>query len=95
MTSELNNDLARVKQWAFQWKVSFTPDLNKQDQEVIFSGNLKKVRHPPLRFNNRNASQAASQKHLGLTLDNRLTFDEHLKNLSNKISKAKGLLRKL
>ena len=50
---------------------------------------------PPLRFNNKNGSQASSQKHLRLTLDNRLTFDEHLTNVSNKISKTTGLLRKL
>ena len=73
----------------------FNPDPNKQAQEVIFSRKLKKVCHPPLRFNNNNVSQASSQKHLGLTLDNRLTFDEHLTSVSNKISKTIGLLRKL
>ena len=94
-TLEFNSDLSRVKQWAFQWKMSFNPDPNKQAQEVIFSRKLKKVCHPPLCFNNNNVSQASSQKHLGLTLDNRLTFDEHLTNVSNKISKTIGLLRKL
>ena len=94
-TLELNSDLSRIKQWAFQWKTSFNPDPNKQAQEVIFSGKLKKVCHPPLSFNNDNVSQTSSQKHLGLTLDNRLTFDEHLTNVSNKISKTIGLLRKL
>ena len=68
-TSELNSDLARIKQWAFQWKMSFNPDLNKQAQEVIFSKKLKKVCHPPLRFNNNNVYQASSQKYLGLTVD--------------------------
>ena len=94
-TSELNTDLARIKQWAFQWKMRFNPDPNKQGQEVFFSRKLKKVCHPPLCFSNNNASQASSQKYLGLTLDNRLTFDEHLANESNKISKIIGLLRKL
>ena len=56
---------------------------------------LKKCCHPSLRFNNNNVSQASSQKHLGLTLDNRLTFDEHLTNVSNMISKTIGLLQKL
>ena len=93
-TLELNSDLSRIKQWAFQWKMSFHPDPNKQAQEVIFSTKLKKFCHPSLRFNN-NVSQASSQKHLGLSLDNRLTFDEHLTNVSNKISKTIGLLRKL
>ena len=68
---------------------------NKQAQEVIFSRKLKKFCHPTLRFNNNNVSQASSQKHLGFTLDNRLTFDKHLKNVSNKTSKTIGLLRKL
>ena len=64
-TSELNSDLARIKQWAFQWKMSFNPDPNKQAQELIFSRKLKKVCHPPLCFNNNNVSQASSQKLLG------------------------------
>ena len=95
MTLELNSDLSRIKQWAFQWKMSFNPDPNKQAQEVVFSRKLKKFCHPSLLFNNNNVSQASSQKHLGLMLDDRLTFDEHLTNVSNKISKTIGLLRKL
>ena len=75
--------------------MNFNLDPNKQAQKVIFSRKLKKVCHPPLYFNNNNVSQTSSQKHLGLTLDNRLTFDEHLINVSNKISKTIGLLRKL
>ena len=75
--------------------MSFNPDPNKQAQEVIFSRKLKKVCHAPLCFNNNNVSQASSQKHLELTLDNRLIFDEHLTNVSNKVSKTIGLLRKL
>ena len=68
--------------------MSFNPDPNKQAQEVIFPRKLKKFCHPPLRFNNNNVSQASLEKHLELTLNNRLTFDEHLKNVSNKISKT-------
>ena len=49
-TVKLNSDLSRIKQWAFQWKMSFNPDPNKQAQEVIFSRKLKKVCHHPLTF---------------------------------------------
>ena len=45
-TSELNSDLARIKQWVFQWKMSFNPDPKKQAQEVFFSRKLKAVCHP-------------------------------------------------
>ena len=68
--------------------MSFNPDPNEQVQ-VIFSRKLKKVCYPL------NVSQASSQKNLGLTLDIRLTFDKHLKNASNKMSKTIGLLRKI
>ena len=36
VTSEFNSDLARIKQWTFQWKMSFNPELNKQAQKVFF-----------------------------------------------------------
>ena len=32
----LNNDLSKIKQWNFQWKMSFNPDPSKQAQEVYF-----------------------------------------------------------
>ena len=38
--NELNNDLKKISDWAFQWKMSFNPDPSKQAQEVIFSRKL-------------------------------------------------------
>ena len=35
--NELNNDLKKISDWAFQWKMSFKPDPRKQVQEVFFS----------------------------------------------------------
>ena len=34
---ELNSDLRKTNDWAFQWKMTFNPDRSKQAQEVIFS----------------------------------------------------------
>ena len=75
---ELNEDLKKISEWAFQWKMIFNPDATKQAQEVIFSRKIKKTTHPPLVFNNAIVSQTNSQKHLGVTLDLKLTFEEHL-----------------
>ena len=75
--------------------MSFNPDPSKQAQEVIFSRKIKKLPHPSLVFNNNNVLQTSSQKHLGVTLDVKLTFDEHLNNVLNKVNKTIGLLRKL
>ena len=71
---ELNNDLAKINKWAIQWKMSFNPDPKKQAQEVIFSRKSKAASHPPLVFNNNNLMQATSHKHLGITLDTRLSL---------------------
>ena len=62
---------------------------------VIFSRKSKRSTHPPLVFNNNNASQTYSQKHLGVILDFKLTFEEHLNNVLAKVNKAVSLLRKL
>ena len=93
--NELSNDLKKISDWAFQWKMSFNPDPSKQAQEVIFSRKLKNVSHPPLVFNNVNVSSCKSQKHLGILLDARLTFEEHYKTILSKTNRTIGLLRKL
>ena len=35
--SELSNDLQIISNWAFQWKMQFNPDPNKQAKKVYFS----------------------------------------------------------
>ena len=39
-TTNLNDDLNKIKNWATQWKMNFNLDPSKQAQEVIFSGKL-------------------------------------------------------
>ena len=90
----LSQDLNGTTNWAFQWKMIFNPDLSKQAQEVIFSRKIKKFLHPTLLFNNIPLSNSLFQKHLGLTLDIKLNFSEHIKSITRKISKTMGLLRK-
>ena len=38
--TELNTDLEKISQWAYQWKMQFNPDPNKQANEIIFSQKL-------------------------------------------------------
>ena len=40
--SQLNNDLDKISDWAYTWKMSFNPDPSKQAQEVIFQGSVQK-----------------------------------------------------
>ena len=76
----------------FQWKKSFQPDPKKQAERVIFSQKSKAISHPPLVLNNNNVIQTISQKHLGIILDTRLSFEKHLETLIYKINKTIGLI---
>ena len=93
--NDFDKDLKIMNNWAFQWKMNFNPDPTKQGHEAIFSHKTKEIYHPPLVFNNTNFSQLLSQKHLGVILDSKLIFCEHLKLVSLKISETLGLLQKL
>ena len=61
ITSEdkLNNDLAEINNWAFQWKMNFNPDPKKQAQEAIVSRNWKKISQAII-FNITQVSQSLS-----------------------------------
>ena len=73
----------------------FNLDPNKQAREVIFYRKLNKPNYPYLNFNNAVAILSTTYKYLGMTLDTKLDFQEHLKDKLSKISKTTGLLRKL
>ena len=85
----------KISVCAFQWKMIFNPDSSKQTEEVIFSRKVKNTTHPPLVFHNAIVSQINSQNHLGVTLDLKLTFEEHLLNVFKKINRTIGFLPKL
>ena len=72
--AHLNNDLRKISNWAFQWKMSFNHDPSTQAQEAIFSRKLQKISHPSIYFNNNPIEQVSSQKHLGMVLDTKLSF---------------------
>ena len=73
----------------------FNPDPSKKAQNAIFSPKLQKSTHPTLSFNNNTVTQSVTQKHLGMLLNTKLDFQEHLKSLLKKKSKTIALLRLL
>ena len=85
----LNDDLQKISDWAFKWKMLFNPDVTKQAQEVIFSRKSNKTDHPVVYFNEAPVAKASCQKHLGMHLDEKLNFNNtHIKEKIVKASKA-------
>ena len=65
--NDLNNDLAKINDWAYQWKMNFNPDPFKQAQEALSSRKIKSQNHPCFHFNNNPVNQTLGmQKHLGM-----------------------------
>ena len=85
--SAQNSGLRKIQEWAFLWKMQFTPDPSKQVLQVTFCPKKVKPNHSPIYFNGREVVAKTEQKHLGFILDKQLNFNAHLKKL---LEKPKG-----
>ena len=50
---DVNENLEKIGNWAFKWKLNFNPDPNKQAQEIIFSRKKTASLHPVVYFDNK------------------------------------------
>ena len=74
----LNNDLSIISEWAFQWKMQYHLDPNKQANEVHFSRKSNIGDYIPIKLNDNPVQLCESQKHLGVILGKHLNFHEHI-----------------
>ena len=74
---------------------NFNPDPTKQAAEVCFSHKRDNVPHKRLAFNNNKIQSAPAQKHLGLILDSKLDFNQHIDDKINKCDKIIGTMKRL
>ena len=92
---ELNHDLDLINKWAHQWKMSFNPDPSKQAVEILFTQKQKRPVHPPLYFNGIEIKSVSDHKHLGLTLDPKLSFAKHISEKISTARKGIGMIKHL
>ena len=71
----------------------FNPDPTKPAQEVLFSRKKKTLNHPTLSLNNIHVERPSSQKHLGLILDEKLNFKQHIESAIVKINKGVTVIK--
>ena len=67
----------------------------KTSTRTDFSRKVQTTSHPPLFFNENVIPQTTLQKYLGMFLNSKLNFNEHLKTILQNTNKTRGLLRKL
>ena len=93
--AELNYDLHVISQWTQQWKMSFNPEPTKQAIETLFSHKRTGYNHPPLYFNGCRILKKKFHRHLGLTLDSKLAFTEHINDKIKIANRFIGVLKYL
>ena len=74
----LNDDLLRISRWAYLWKMIFNPDASKQAQEIVFSRKVNASNHATVYSNSAPVIRDNIQKHLGLFLDSKRSFFDHI-----------------
>ena len=88
----LNRDLERISNWCGRWGMKLN---SSKTQTLLVSRSQTNVPpHPPLCVNNTFLSESQFLTILGITFDSRLTFEEHLANVSATAARKLGIVRK-
>ena len=91
ITQTLNSELKLIDKWLTTNKLK----VNCTKSKFIVFSYRKSFSISPLQFGSNTISQTDSIKFLGITLDDKLNFREHVGSICCKISKSVGLLYRL
>ena len=72
----------------------FNPDPTKPAHEVIFSNKKITQTHQIISLNNIQVERVPYRKHLGILLDEKLNFKQHVDNAILKINKGIFVIKK-
>ena len=72
----------------------FKPDPNKPAQEVLFSRKNKVQVHPTINLKNMQVEKTSYQKHLGILLDKKCNFKQHIDSVISKMNKGISVIKK-
>ena len=83
----LQEDLNKIQEWAKKWRMEFNVDKCK----IMHIG--KKNPKNVYTMNGTNLAETTEEKDLGVTIDCRLEFDRHIKNIVAKANRTLGMIR--
>ena len=88
----LNRDMRRVHSWCQFWGMKLNPT---KTQSIIVSRSRTVIpAHPVLTLCGQNLTVATHLKLLGVSLDDKLSFEKHNRTMSCSLAKKGGILRK-
>ena len=93
LETNLNYDLKKLNQWLCANRLSLNIDKTKL---LIFHSKYNKLQHNIIiKMNDVRLVPSRSVKYLGVYLDDNLSWNIHIKELSKKLSRANGIISKL
>ena len=90
--SKLNKDLETLSQWAKQWLVKFNPTKTKY---LIFSKKLEHNTYNDLYLEGKALEKVDTHRHLGLIMNSRLTWDNHINHICTEAGKRLSIIKRL
>ena len=88
-TNKLNADLNKINAWANRWLVTFSPS---KTETLLVSLKRHDQDPQPVVFDNTIIKEVKSHKHLGMTLSNDLSRNDHIDDLLNRAGKRIDIL---
>ena len=88
----LNRDLAKIQSWCELWGMKLNP--KKTHSMIVSRSRTLYPPHPPLSLCGTSLEESDHLLLLGVTLDSKLTFEKHIRQMAASISQKIGILRK-
>ena len=88
----LNRDLDAISDWAHRWIVTFSPP---KTESMLITFKARNNLHPPLFLENSTITEVKSHKHLGVTLSNDLSWNDHILNITKAAGENVDLMSRL
>lgn len=88
----LGDDLKTISSWCSRWGMKLNP--SKSLNMIVSRSRTAFPQHPDLLVDGSVVPVCGTMKLLGVTLDSKLTFEQHLRNVASSASRRVGLLRK-
>ena len=88
----MNNELAKIVEWLNSNKLSL--NIEKTQYMIFRSVRRKILHHNNVKINNTDVICVDHAKFIGVTLDDRLSWQHHINNIKKKVSKGIGILCK-
>ena len=86
----LQDDLNKLEQWQNKWQMNFNPSKC----HILTISPKKCYNSPTYTLCNQPLKQVDSHPYLGVEIDNKLRWDKHIDNITNKANHVLGLLKR-